>query len=150
MRGKKTNPFRGKFVLAALLFFFSSSLALAEPLFFPLPPLQQSEAFLQFERRPVSELSKLYYLINRFKTCNIIINYDGGHYKANWAAPYVTAFLMLHYRKDETARRWVMNYCHRTPSRKLIWAICPDGTKRPASEVLLHELEILEKHLSGE
>ena len=136
-----------KFTLAAVLLILSSSFAIAEPFFSVLPPLQQSEAYIQFTRRPVSELSKLFCLISRFKACDVDIDYGGGRYRTRYVAPLVAMFLTTHYKKGQSAKEWILSYCHRTiPSGKLIWAILPDGSKHLASDLLLQELDALENN----
>ena len=150
MHKQKEIKVRFTTAFIAALLSLSASLAFAEPsLFLGLPPIMQSEAFMQFEKRPVSELSKLYYLISRFGACDIDINYDGSHYNSRFVAPFVTMYLTTHYRKDDSAKKWILSYCHRTlTGDKIIWATMPDGTKCPASDALLRELDNLEKQIS--
>jgi len=109
------------------------------------PPLEDSKAFQQFSGRPYSELSKIIYLIDRFGDHKIEVLYDGHYYSAGFVKQVARWFLFHHYRK-ETAEQWILRWCNKTvPSGNLIWVKLPDSSLKLAREILLQELEFLEK-----
>ena len=108
-----------------------------------LPPILESKAYEQFKRRPVSDLSKLIYLIDRFGPSGAEIYYDGHYFKAPFAAWVAKAFLARNYKK-ESVQDWIMKWCHTSIGGELIYARFPDGKFRRSSEVLLEESKALE------
>jgi hypothetical protein len=112
---------------------------------YELSPLEESSAYRQFSRRPSSELTKLLYLIDRFKDTQVIVVYDGANYEAREAARIAKKFLMSNYKK-ETAEFWVRKYCFRSESaNRWILFKAPDGSAGKAGEILLAELELLHR-----
>lgn len=110
-----------------------------------LPPVKESQAYQMFVKRPLSELSRLIYLIDRFKDADVKVIYEGDHYEAEYAARVAKKFLLKNYRK-ESAEYWIKTYCHRAEkSGKFILFEAPDGSFRSARDVLLDELKVLEK-----
>ncbi|MCM8776415.1 MAG: hypothetical protein NC930_08750 [Candidatus Omnitrophica bacterium] len=109
-----------------------------------LPALEDSKAFRQFMMRPMSDLSKLMYLIDRLSDANIEIRYDNYYYDTKFAARLARWFLARFYR-GETAEQMVMHWCNTSfPSGKLIWVRLPDGSFRLSREILLEELRELD------
>lgn len=111
-----------------------------------LPPILESKAYQQFKRRPVSTLSKLIYLIDRFGPSGAEIYYDGHYFKAPFAAWLAKAFLVRNYRK-ESVEEWVMKWCHTSIGGDLIYARFPDGKFLRARDVLMEEMKALETTL---
>lgn len=110
-----------------------------------LPPVKESQAYQMFAKRPASELSKLLYLIDRFKDADVKVIYEGDHYEAAYAAGVAKKFLLKNYHK-ESAEHWVKTYCHRAEkSGKFILFEAPDGTFRSARDVLMDELKVIEQ-----
>lgn len=107
------------------------------------PPMQESMAYKQYCTRPVSELSKLIYLIDRFGNTEVQILYDGHYFSAPFAARVARWFLARHYRK-ETADKWIMRWCNTSIMGNLIWAKLPDGRFVLSREILFEELGNLE------
>lgn len=111
-----------------------------------LPPLKESEAYKEYRKRPETELSKILYMIDRFKIeKQTKIYYDGVYYDVPTAAIIARQFLQLNYM-DQTAVEWVNEHC--TISffqRKPILIKFPDGTTRLSRRILLQELKDLEK-----
>lgn len=140
-------------ILSALLFFpviFPAPVQAAEksksgqlqPCDFP--PLLESKAYQQFKSRPVSELSKLIYLIDRFGGTKIEIVYNGNYYKPAFVASLAKFFLTQNYHKEKI-NEWIMKWCNVSiPSGNLIWVRFPDGKFKLARDVLKAETAELE------
>ncbi len=130
-------------LLGSVFFLF-----LAAPLFADgaaLPSLEKSRAFIQYERRPQSELSKLIYLIDRYKDSELSIFYEGQLYDAATAAKYAKNYLRKNYKKG-TAENWVSRHCYRSTGQgSVIYVHYPDGAKRIMKDVMLEELAFLAK-----
>lgn len=111
-----------------------------------LQPLLESQAYKQYRNRPVSELSKIIYLIDRFMNSDIEVLYDGHYFKAQFAGRVARWFLAAHYRKEK-AEQWIMRWCNTTvPAGNLIWVKLPDGSFVLSREILLEELKKLNEH----
>lgn len=107
--------------------------------------IEDSKAYQQFLMRSPSELSKLIFLVDRFKDTQMQIVYDDTPYDAPEAARHVMKFLSENY-KGEKAAFWLNKYATRSdPGRKPILARYPDGKVKKVKEVLLKELNDLEK-----
>ena len=110
----------------------------------PLCPMEQSDAYQKYCRRPKTELSKLLFLIDRFKDSDIKVVYNGNHYDSEVATKYARQYIRDHYRSTQDAESFVKDHAHRSePQGNVIYAEYPDGKIRPASEVLLEELKAL-------
>lgn len=110
-----------------------------------LPSVRESGAFQQYKKRSPSELSRILYLIERFKGTKVEVLYDGTFYKADVAVPIARWFLAVNYKK-QTAEEWVKQYCTSTifygnPIRVKL----PDSTFRTSRDLLLEELADLKK-----
>lgn len=110
-----------------------------------LSRIPQSHALELYRNRPVNELSKLIYLIDRFSEANATILYDGHQYRAALIAPLARLYLMRNYR-GESARDWVRKRCYRSwKSGELIWGRVLYGQNfRPAHDILFEELDALD------
>ena len=107
--------------------------------------IRESKAYQQYRLRPVSDFSRLIYLIDRFSACDIEIIYDGHYFKAAFAARIARWFLATNYKK-EAAKTWILRYCSVTiPGGTPIYAKFPNGKFRLAREVLTEEIEGLDK-----
>lgn len=139
-------------ILAALLFlpvFFTGSVQAAEKVKTELPPIEESKAWQQFKTRPVSELSKLIYLIDRFGGSKIEIVYDGRYYKAAFGAQLAKFFLAQNYKK-ETVDAWIKKWCSVSMGGNLIWVKFPDNRFKLSRDVLKQEIEALEVLIKAE
>ena len=106
-------------------------------------PLRESTAYAQFKMRPLNDLSRLIYLIDRFSDTGVEIIYDGNYFKAKFAGRIAMWFLSQRYRK-ETPEQWIMRWCNVSiPANNLIWVKMPSGKVRLAREVLMDELKAL-------
>ena len=126
--------------------FFAASLCLfilqAQAFEMKLPELEESRAFQEYAVRPSSELSKLIYLIDRFKEAEVQIIYDGFHVTAPFAAGVAKWFLSRKYQ-GQAAERWILQWCDRTFGGNVIWAKDVRGNYKASREILLTELERL-------
>jgi len=110
----------------------------------------ESKAYQQFKLRPMSDLSKLIYLIDRFIDSDIQIMYENHYYPAFFAARAARAFLPAHY-KNEKPEAWIMQWCSTSfPSGAPIWMKFSDGSFKLGREVLIQELKLLNQTLEGE
>ncbi len=146
-------------ILSTLLFFpviFPAQVQAAEkpktgqPAPSDFPPILESKAYLQFKSRPVSELSRLIYLIDRFGGTKIEVVYNGNYYKPVFVASLAKFFLSQNYRK-ETVNEWIMKWCNVSiPSGNLIWVRFPDGKFKLSRDVLKSEMAALETVIKSE
>ncbi len=127
--------------ITALFLLAGSAFAGNAPL--TLLPAETTPAYAQYSRRPSTELSKLIYLIDRFKETALQVLYDGYEYTAPEAARYAKNFLAKNY-KEGSADSWVKNHCYRTEGGSIIYLKDPAGELRPLQDVLLTELETLQ------
>ncbi len=116
-----------------------------------LPPLRESEAFKQYQKRHQSELSKLIYLIDRYKDTKVQVLYDGAYYDTDIAVRIVRWFLGQNYKNGQTSREWIERYAtttimYGTP----IFFKLPDGTLRLARDLFWEELQALEEAMKQE
>lgn len=109
--------------------------------------MAESKAFQLYSKQPKSELSKLLFLMNRFKESKALVLYNGYEYQAPEAMRLARNYLMKKYKKEEAAF-WVKKYCYKTNSGSVILLKAPDGKTRPALDVAVEELATLEKLIS--
>ena len=110
-----------------------------------LPPVRESDAFHEYKKRSPSELSRILYLIDRFKGTKIEVLYEGTFYNTQVAVPIARWFLAVNYKK-QTAEQWVKQYCTSTFSYGIpIRLKLPDNTFRSSRDLLLEELADLKK-----
>ncbi len=126
--------------------FFALFLGLAFPLQAfeaALPAMSDSQAYKLYARQPKSELSKLLYLMNRFKEGRVGVIYNGQHYKSEEAFRIARDFLRKNYKK-ESAEFWIKKYCTRTDKGGVILFKDANNDTRPAAEAAMEELQALE------
>lgn len=110
-----------------------------------LEPIQDSEAFRKYQNRTPTELSKLIYLLDRFNTPETEIQIDGNVYASEKAFPYGKSYLAKSYKKEKAAD-WLREHCYRTQTNnQIIYIRVPGEDFRPFRDVLIEELERLEK-----
>ncbi len=113
-----------------------------------LQSIDKSAAYQDFLRHPISERSKMLYLIERFKDANAEIDYGGHYYKPHDIASFVQMFIATHFDQSETAERWINEYGNRSiPAGDPIW-ICSNGRFYRSKDILIQELNGLDKVLS--
>lgn len=131
-----------KRVLFAVIFLSFASIAGAfEP---ALPALTESQAYKLYTRQPKSELSKLLYLMNRFKEGNLQVVYNGQHYASDEAFRIARDFLRKNYKK-ESAEYWIKKYCTRTDKGSVILFKDAKNQTRPAADAAMEELKNIQK-----
>ena len=109
-----------------------------------LPLMKESDAYKEYLKRPQSELSKVLFLIDRFKNTEFKVIYGGDEYDSNFGVTMARQFLILNY-KNETADRWVKTHTYLSePEGQIIYLKYPKGDRRPARDVLLEELRDLD------
>lgn len=87
-------------------------------------------------------MAKLLYLMDRFVNTPFAVIYDGTVYDANTAVEYARSYIAKNFHKEK-AESWIKIHAHRSGSGRLIYIRYPNGERRPASEVLLEELKLL-------
>jgi hypothetical protein len=111
-----------------------------------LPPIEESRAYQQYTLRPKTELSKLLYLMDRFRDSKFEVIFDGTIYKAPKAINLAKSYIAEHY-DDEEAKQWVKQNAYRSITRgEVIYVKDPKGKRYQAKDVLLEELTLLEKN----
>ena len=110
-----------------------------------LPGLQESDAYKQYSKRPKGELSKLIYLMDRFRGTDFKVIYDDFAYDSNRALKFSKQYISDHY-KNEPAENWVkLNSYRSRPGNKIIYLKYPDGKSRPLKDALIEELHLLQQ-----
>ena len=111
-----------------------------------LEPLKTSAAYQQYQRRPKTELSKLIFLMDRFKGCPAEVIYNGSHYDSDFALKNAKAYMAVHYKKKQAAEEWIRENAYRSdPGREVILYKEPNRAPKPLRDVLLEQLEALKK-----
>lgn len=111
-----------------------------------LGPLKASAAYSQYQKRPKTELSKLIFLMDRFRGCPAEVIYDGSHYDSEFALKNAKAYIAKHYKNKQPAEIWVRENAYRSdPGRQVILYKEPNANPKPLRDVLLAELEALKK-----
>lgn len=117
-----------------------------------LTAIEDSQAFQRYSVRRKSELSKLLYLMDRFRGTGFKVIYDGLEYDSEQAAQESRKFIAKNY-KQEPAVDWIRNYAYRSnPGGNVIQVKTPQGEIRTLRDVLIEELEALgrvEKRIEG-
>jgi len=113
-----------------------------------LEPVEQSQAYQEFLKKPGNDLAKMVCLLNYFRTAPVVVRFEGIDYTAQVAYPIGLVYLMTNYR-NEKPDDWAKKHCYRSIfSNKIIYLKFEDGSLRPARDVILekyHELEAAQK-----
>ncbi len=116
-----------------------------KPLYPNFPTIRESKAYQKFARRPLTDFSKILYLIDRYGDSQIQIVYDNQTYTAPFATTVARWFLARNYKK-QTPSQWINQWCHTSVmSGHPIYVKLPNGEFRLAKEVLLEEQAALEE-----
>ena len=108
--------------------------------------LKQSSAYKRYAQRPKSELSKLLFLMERFRSMEASIVFDGFEYDANKSSRMGKKYLMKNYKKKETAEKWIQLHTYRSPKKgEVIYIKLRNGTYDTLRNALLQEMKALEK-----
>jgi len=110
--------------------------------------VSDSPALQQYLLRPHTELSKIIYLIDRFKELDPQLSYEGATYTAQQAHGYVMDYVATHYR-GEDAKAWISEHAYRSLSkREIIYIRLENGKWKQLNKVLLDELKALDEFLA--
>lgn len=110
---------------------------------YALAPHTESFAYKQYQLRPKSELSKLYYLMDRYNGSDFKVLYDGAEYDSGAALKYAKSYIAKHYRK-QPARAWVTENAYRSGSGSAIYLKSPEGKTTLLRDALIEELKTIE------
>jgi hypothetical protein len=113
-----------------------------------LPPLQESPAYQRFIRGPQTELAKLLCLLERFRGTELGVVFAGATYDANTAVQHGRTYLIKTYH-DESADQWLKVHVKAGPDGRPIYVKSSDGKRRPAGDLLLEELAVLNNAANG-
>lgn len=105
-----------------------------------MPPFQETAAYQQYQKRPKSELSKLLYLMDRFKSSPLIVIYDRVEYESSVALKHAKSYVSKHYHREDAAS-WIRENAYRSSGGGVIYVKYPDGKKRVLRDVLIEELQ---------
>lgn len=138
-------------LMLTLISMSQASLSAAAPqVYFSNPalqPIRETRAYKVLSTRPITDHSKILYLIDRFADTPIEILYDGHYYKSAFAANVARWFIARRYRK-ETGEQFINKWCNATvPGNNLIWVKFPNGDFKLSKEILFSELKQLEETL---
>jgi hypothetical protein len=114
-----------------------------KPIYPEFPEIRESKAYKKFAVRPLSDLSKILYLIDRFGESKIEVVYDNQSYPAPFATAVARWFLARNYKK-QTPENWVKEWCsHSIMTNKLVYVRLPNGDFLLARDVLLAEIKAI-------
>jgi len=132
----------GILLLAFLIFSPLDEQMIAEE---PLRSPKESQAYQRYHLRPKTELSRLLYLMDRFVGTPIQVIYNGNAYDADRAVKYARGYIARHYQ-NENVELWIQRNTYRSnPEGRIIYFRYPDGSRRPARDALLEELDKLDR-----
>ena len=110
-----------------------------------LEPVEQSQAYQEFLKKPGNDLSKMICLLNYFRTAPVVVQFDGTDYTAQAAYPFGLVYLMTKYH-NEQPEQWAKRHCYRTLfGNNIIFFKFQDGSSRPARDVILEKYYELEE-----
>ncbi len=112
---------------------------------FQLPPIKQSQAYQQYALRDSkTELSKLLYLMDRYRQTPYIIHYEGHDYDAQAALMQARKYVAKNYQK-EPAEEFIRVHAYRPKiGSSILYVKYPDGQTVLLRDILLAELQALE------
>lgn len=134
-------------MLGSLLYSPNAFPAQAPSLASGLAPNQEL-ALKAYKKRPQTQLSKLIYLLDLYKGSPCSVVYEGIEYQSNKALKQAKNYLSRHYR-GQPAEEWLRANAYRSLGNGMvIYFRSPDGKQVPLRDVLLIELEKLQKNPS--
>lgn len=108
-----------------------------------IQPFQESAAYKQYQRRPKNELSKLIYLMDRYKGSSYTVLFDGAEYDSFKALKFAKSYIAKHYQKEDAAS-WLKEHAYRSPSGKVIYLKTPEGKTEILRDSLIQELKLIQ------
>ena len=110
-----------------------------------LEPVEQSQAYQEFLKKPGNDLSKMICLLNYFRTAPIVVRFEGIDYTAQAAYPFGLVYLMTNYH-NEKPEHWAKKHCYRSLfGNNIIFFKFQDGSSRPARDVIIEKYRELEE-----
>jgi len=110
-----------------------------------LEPVEQSQAYQEFLKKPGNDLAKMICLLNYFSTAPVVVQFDGIDYAPQIAYPIGLVYLMTNYH-NEDPERWAKKHCYRSLfGNNIIFLKFRDGSSRPARDVILEKYRELEE-----
>ncbi len=107
-----------------------------------LSPYQESQAYKTYQRRPKTELSKLVYVMDRYKSSDYKVIFDKVEYDSLTALKYAKNYVAKHYKK-QNAEDWIKDHAYRSPSGQVIYLKEPSGKTKNLRDALIEELQPL-------
>lgn len=107
-----------------------------------LPAYQESSAYKQYQRRPKNELSKLIYVMDRYKGSDYKVIFNKVEYDSLEALKYAKSYIAKNYKK-EPAESWIKEHAYKSPSGQVIYLKEPSGKVLPLRDALVKELQPL-------
>ncbi len=133
--------------LAVFLLCAFFSLGAAKAVKDDLPPIEQSAAYQDFLKKPVTNVSKGMCILNYFRDLPVSVQYEGVDYPVLVAYPLGVAYFLANYR-NEDPRHWVKKNCYRSLQKnEIIYLKLQDGRFRPVRDIFLEKLDELDKLL---
>ena len=113
--------------------------------------MTESQAYHRFLNRPKNEVSKLSFLIDRFRDMGVTVIYEGHEYDADKAAQFAKKYVRENYKSsDGPAESWIKLHCYRSEaSNEIIQFRFPDKKEKPVRDVLLGELTALNQVMAS-
>ena len=109
-----------------------------------LTPVEESQAFQDYLKKPRTDLSKLIFGLDYFRTEPVMVRFDEVDYPVLFAYPLGLVYLLTYY-KNEDPEAWIKKNCYRSPtSNKIMYFKYPDGSYRQVRETALELLQGLE------
>ncbi len=109
-----------------------------------LPPISESRAFQLYRQRSQTELSKLIYLLDRYRNTDYLIHYEGRDFDSRVALQEAKKYLATHYA-NESATRFIEENAYRPKGGSgILYLKTPKGDMSLLKDVLLSELKALE------
>lgn len=107
-----------------------------------LPASPQTTAYHKYKNRPKNELSKLIYLMDRFKGTGYKVLYNQMEYDSATALQQAKNYIAKHYQQ-ENAEAWVREHAYRSAAGEIIYLHFEDGKKEILRDALVRELKTL-------
>jgi hypothetical protein len=115
-----------------------------------LQPLEQSQAFQDFLKKPANNFSKLVCVLNYMRTAPVKVQYEGIDYAIEGAYSIGLVYLMTNYH-NENPEQWIRKNSYRSLFKnQIIYIKLPNGRYVPARDVLLEKFRELEAALTAQ
>ena len=110
-----------------------------------LRPVEESQSFQDYLKKPKTDLSKLIFAIDYYRNEPVMVRFDDVDYPVQFAYPIGLVYLLTYY-KNEKPEAWIKKNCYRSPTaNKIMYFKYPDGSYREVRETALELIRKLEK-----